>query len=580
MAQAMTFDREHTLGRIERVALSLWILWLAAVQFLQWPAFLYPIFPKFNHAHAFMDSAVFALAGDLLRHGGTPYVSYWDHKPPLIHLINAGALTISHGHLWGLWAASLTTLIAALVLGHRTLRRAFGVLPAVFGMTFFVVALPAILASNLTEEYVLPIQWASALVLVRWKAFEGKPFSLGLLLGVLGALGFLLRPNLIGASVSVFLVLSVMLLTERRFRAWVRCTAGGIGGVALVGTVIAAYLVRQGSFADFWDQVFHYNFVYSATTWKLRIRSAHSGLMLATLYAPLLLPAAGWLLSVHRLRESDRRHPLHALFLLGVIWLPIELLLASIAGREYGHYFIPLLPPLSFLTGLLASEVSSNMASFSGTGAPQAQRLIAALSTAMAIFPVTASLADVHDKGLPPKRMEQALPMIQYIRRHTTPEERIFVWGHAPDLYFFSGRRPATRFIYPFPLLTPGYADRSLVQRFLDDLRASPPSLIIETSPADRTAAPAAEAEPTGEGLVPTLAQWDPEWRHPDPRRPEFAWWRGPSWWTIPPGFKAFYDFVSEHYTVAAYIGPRKWTVYRRRDHHAHFERASDHLRS
>ena len=39
------------------------------------------------------------------------------------------------------------------------------------------------------------------------------------------------------------------------------------------------------------------------------------------------------------------------------------------------------------------------------------------------------------------------LPIVQQIVERTSPNDRIFVWGSYPQLYSFSGRRMATRFV-------------------------------------------------------------------------------------------------------------------------------------
>jgi hypothetical protein len=512
---------------------------------VKWPALLYPTF----NSDSSIDSAFFAYAGELLRNGGIPYVSYWDHKPPLIHLINAAALTLSAGHVGGVWFANLAALLAALVLGYQALRRGFGVLGAMLGITFFAFSLPGILAVNLTEGYVLPIQWATVLLLVSWRSDDQKSRSLGFWLGVLGALGFLLRANLIGAAVSVALVLSMVLLSERRTRTWLRFVLGGIAGAILVGATVVAILALQGALEAFWDQVFHYNFLYAATSWKQRITAAYHGVERLRVYSPLVLPFAGWILAAYRLGK-DRSHPRYAAYLLALVWLPIELLLASTSGRPYGHYFMTLFPPLSWLTAVVAAELVPTAAKgLSGARAVHSTRTVLALLVAVAILPVVYTARDLAATGLPKDRMQQVSPTVEYIRRHSGTNDKIFVWGHAADVYFFSGREPASRFIYPLPLLTPAYADSALIQSFLDELRTSVPSIIID---ARGNAA-------AGEDLVPPLGRWDPEWRHPDPRQTE---WKYESWWTMTPALKDFYGFVAENYVVADSVGPMKWAVY------------------
>lgn len=524
--------------------------WVVGHQLLQWPAWLYPIFVSNSN----IDSAFFAFAGELLRKGGSPYLAYWDHKPPLVHLINAAALTVSNGQVWGVWCASLGALLSALLLAYHTLRQAFGMPGLILGLTFFALSLSAVLASNLTEEYVLPIQWAAVLVFVRWNRTEDKSYWTGCLLGAFGALQFLLRPNLIGAVLSVTVVLTVVTLSQRKRQTWGLLMAGLLSGALLIGAACLGYLALNGSLSAFLDQVFRYNMVYSAASWKLRIRAALSGLKGASVYGAVL-PFAGWLLAIYKVRQFRRTDPCYPLYLLSIVWLPIELLFACLSGREYAHYFIPLLPALSLLTAVLAAElIPASLKSSKGPDfAPL--RIVIACAIAMAILPVADMLITMRDRGLPKGRMDQITPTIQYIREHSEPQASILVWGHAADVYFFSNRKPASHYIYPLPLLTPGYVNSQMVQGFLDEVRAAAPALIVDATMTSNIY----------EDLVPSLTVWDGDWRYPDPRREQYAHWRAPSWWTMTPALKAFYDYVSQHYAESAKIGPRGWVVYQRR---------------
>ena len=108
---------EDSAATLAWAGLLLAAVWVAFIRFVDWPAFLDPLFSP----RAWVDSAVYSSAGELIRGGGIPYLSYCDHKPPLIHLINAGALALSGGHLWGVRFLNYAVLITTLDLAGLTL---------------------------------------------------------------------------------------------------------------------------------------------------------------------------------------------------------------------------------------------------------------------------------------------------------------------------------------------------------------------------------------------------------------------------------------------------------------------------
>jgi hypothetical protein len=134
----------------------------------------------------------------------------------------------------------------------------------------------------------------------------------------------------------------------------------------------------------------------------------------------------------------------------------------------------------------------------------------------------------------------------RYVREHSPPNSRLFVWGHASDVYLFANRAPASRFVYPLAMLTPRYADSALVAGFVDELRASAPPLIVD----------ATSGVSTSDDLVPSLSAWDPAWRYPE---------TGVAWWTMTPALRAFYDHVAANYTIIDSVGPQHWVIYARR---------------
>ncbi|MBM4364379.1 MAG: hypothetical protein FJ104_17000, partial [Deltaproteobacteria bacterium] len=63
------------------------------------------------------------------------------------------------------------------------------------------------------------------------------------------------------------------------------------------------------------------------------------------------------------------------------------------------------------------------------------------------------------------------------IARLTAPGESIHVWGFEPVIYWFSGRRPASRFVYDVPQRARWERERAR-RELLGDLLASPPRVL------------------------------------------------------------------------------------------------------
>jgi hypothetical protein len=83
----------------------------------------------------------------------------------------------------------------------------------------------------------------------------------------------------------------------------------------------------------------------------------------------------------------------------------------------------------------------------------------------------------------------------QYLDRHTSSADRIFVWGHMPEIYWASDRLPASRFISSgFPVgdwgsrpdgdIESNVPTPGAFKLMMEDLRLEPPRVVLDTTPA------------------------------------------------------------------------------------------------
>jgi hypothetical protein len=182
----------------------------------------------------------------------------------------------------------------------------------------------------------------------------------------------------------------------------------------------------------------------------------------------------------------------------------------------------------------------------------RAEVVVLAFAACVASLSAANTLFELRDGGTSSaeRRRRQVDAAVDFVRAHSTPREPLFVWGHASDVYLLSERRPASRHVYPFALLTPRYADSALVAEFLDELRTTSPPLILD----------ATHGPTSSDSLVPPLGAWAPEWRYPVDRGPRVVWW------SMTPALRELYEFVATRYVVTDSVGPQRWLVYRRRD--------------
>jgi hypothetical protein len=409
------------------------------------------------------------------------YVDAVDHKPPGIAWLYAGAFRV--GGLYDLrWirvmlaaTVALTGIaVAELAAGliGSPLARVAGLLYVVLSATGFA---PNTQAANTELFSNFPLTLAALAMLKQSRARGPANASLwALLAGVATTAATLLRYQV--AIVGAAWLLSLFL--PRRAPHPLGAAAGlAMGFGAAAGALVAGFWL-SGHLDDFLFWGWRYNFQYIAS---LPMRQQLIRLVIGS--TPVV---AAWLPAIVLLGWARRKAATMAW-----LWLAAMCAAVSIGGRFFGNYFLIVAPPLAVLAGVGVTTLDES----------HRHRWLFALTAAVAALAVTSTLAViVWDRMDPtPARVDAAYRDAGgWIAAHSTPEERIFVWGDSAQLYVYSRRLMATRFAFTnyhtgiiwgtnaFPGSAHPASPSLVVPRawseLLDDMARKPPALIADAA--------------------------------------------------------------------------------------------------
>jgi len=450
--------------------------------------------PAVLHRHPIDDENMYAAVAVELVHGGLPYVSAIERKPPLLLWLYAGTLRMLGDYNWlGLHTVATLWLIASMFGLYRFARRLWGeaagfsaaLLYAVFMPwgTFINLAwngemlmnLPIIVALLAALRCTSPLRlsWAGALIGIA--ALLKQPAAISLVpLGLYVAILSYRSSAVASDDPSIKRALSSLLPT-----AWLAL------GFASVLAVMALVLYRLGILQEalYWSVLDHDvpHGPLSAVFWR-RALPATAGFAVAC--APLFWGAVRAAENRGAYFKGARAEYVMLLSLLGVSALG-----AAASGRFYPHYFLQLLPPLCLLCAPVAAGLYSQRTTPQGM---RRWRLAAGYvgATALVFFSLHTATA---------VRASEPNPASAYLRQHCGPEDRVFVWGQSPEIYVDSRCRPASRYVATFPLTgyifgsplnqDPSYdtTDRIVAgswQTLEGELRERPPAFIVDADGA------------------------------------------------------------------------------------------------
>jgi 4-amino-4-deoxy-L-arabinose transferase-like glycosyltransferase len=427
------------------------------------------------------DTPLFVYLGKLLLTGGVPYRDAWDVKSPGTFFLYAANVAMFGDSAFSvrlfdvLWH-TLTALVTGCIANHVSTSRFAAVLAGCMYVVSYFSQQNWSLAQ--TDGYLaLPIGLSIIAVL---SAMRTDRLLSWLASGASLGVAVLLKPPFGLLVVPVFLC-AVCSMPQRHTRA--RRVTAVFAGCALPVLVCGVFFYRADAFGDMIFTLFRYAPEY--------VRAAQSNLTLdcalarvtegvyRPLHAMALIACGGILLLI-----VSRTRPVVAIYLVSA-WLTVCGLVVYMHGLFAYYHMMTFIAPLS----ILATHGISSVA----VSAARHRRLYypAIILTSLAI--VTAEPARrlyrnaVFTMGVLREQKpgsNESMTVATYIRDHTSPHERIFVWGNAAVLYLRSERRPASRFlgIWPFATKIREVGYRRIL---LDELHANKPVYFVRWKYAD-----------------------------------------------------------------------------------------------
>jgi Dolichyl-phosphate-mannose-protein mannosyltransferase len=416
--------------------------------------------PTFSDRVFNADEAYLATQAQVLNSGGRLYVDTVDRKPPVVPYVYAAVFRVTGSDSLApvRLLAMLAQVLTAALLAAEARRRLRWRHAAVCAGVGYLLAATAFhptdaLAANF-EVFMIPVMTAALLLGIR-----DRPVAAGATLG----LATLTKQT----AATALLPLAYLAWRARRWRGLLEL------GLAFVALLVGAAILFGPH--DFFFWVFSGNRGYldvgGAFGYALELGARQTGWFLLGSAALLVLLPCAW---KHRREDRDLW-----------LWLASGVVAVAIGFRFFPHYYLQLVPPLTLLAVRGLDSISLKVR----TRWLVAVALLAVATTAFFLVPAFTS-GETRDTTI-------ALDVARYVEHHTAPGQRILVWGQAPEVYWASDRRPATRFATtgfvtgatggrPPDRVGGQYAVPGATADFSDDLRRHPPALIADMSTADQ----------------------------------------------------------------------------------------------
>lgn len=417
---------------------------------------------SFSNRLIFTDSGVFQYVATEMQHGRMPYLDSFDHKGPLIYVINFLGLTISRS--FGVWLFECAAIIVSLLYFYRIAR-----LCAEPSISLIAVGLSSVFLSyclekgNLTEEYALPFISVSLYIFLQYftmgKVRNRSVFLCGICLG--GVL--LLRPNMIAVWIAGCLLVLFDCIRNKTFSRLPGFIGSFLAGMAVCILPFVLWLYAKGALMAAMDSYITFNFQYSSSR-RYQMGWLEVGKYFIFRFVPVL-SAMGMLVMLFWDRTNKS-------MMILLSWM-LSAVLILLPRNPYLHYVLVLIPvivfPIAWLISWCVDSVGTKRKAVvlvfaailcwnvGSQGKEMVRTALYSVSRAIAAEPGPDAVVDI-------------------ILERTDDDDCITVYGNENQYYLFSQRLSASRYSYQSPISS---VDPHILEEYFEDLRENTPKVIV-----------------------------------------------------------------------------------------------------
>lgn len=420
------------------------------------------------------DSSVFRTVALMMERGYIPYKDSFDHKGPLLFILNYLGNRISATS--GIWVIEYIFLMAAVSAMYRIARLFCNLWQSVFFVVVSMILLiPYFEKGNFSEEYAMTFIAISLFVFVDYFK-NNKITRIRLLLcGATFAGTLLLRPNMIALWCVMCLAVLIKSCKDKSIKELFSFIGWFILGVVIVVGPIAVWLWKNGALQYCWYDYVTFNNQYVSSEDGRSLLSARCSAYVYFAATPIYLISV----LLQLLLSFMKRNTLNIAYLMLLIVSPLFI---CVSGHTYAHYGIILVPLVVYP---LASALH----------AVNAQKSKLVSDSIILISKITVLIVIAFNAYLAVDYLVGFISSNKIVEVYTADEmneicnildengigedEAISVYGNWDLVYVMSTRPHATDYSYQFPI---GEVMPSIMDDYMKQMQEELPRVVVVQS--------------------------------------------------------------------------------------------------
>ncbi len=454
------------LAKLEKTKILWWLIALCML-------FFFLRLPSLMEPYWYGDEGIYEVVGQSMDQGHLLYRDIWDNKPPLLYVVYALSLGDQPTVKFFSIIAGLLSIIAFFFLSQKLFKKQR--ISLIITVLYVLLLATPILEGNIAnaEDFILlPIILAGLLIYNFVNLNKAKENLSLLIAGLLLGVAFLFKIVAIfdlAAFIGFFIMVrlptnitwkSFMLALSRSQHhtiedSWLRSVLT-TSWFLLLGFLFPLFLAIiyftfNHAFVAFFQAAFSGNVSYVG--WQNTLWEIPQGFLIIKC---ILLIAA-----LYAVFKKRAHLPKPTLFI--VVWLIFSLFNAYFSERPYTHYVIVVLPSFCLFVGLLftSEHAKSRLKIFTGIIGILFVLLLqfqfnipksfSYYENAIQFLNGQKSVTD-YQTFFDPK-VPRDYSVAAFIRKNTTPSDRVFIWGNNPQIYALTRELPPGEYTVAYHIL-------------------------------------------------------------------------------------------------------------------------------
>ena len=418
------------------------------------------------------DSSVFHYVARVILRGGMPYRDTFDHKGPLIYLIDALGLLINENI--GVWIIELFTIFVVFLFAYKIAR----LLGCNYLSSCITVAIGVFVLAgyfeggNFTEEYACVFIIISLFLFLKFFAGDTIGIHELVLCGASFASVCMLRINMVALWGIMCIGVLIDRIRKKKAKDLLRFIVWFMVGAAVVAIPILIWLLKNNAFDAFIHDYFIFNFMYSSDAERASFSNVLSTIKYFVTGSPVILSVT--ILAYFCTTENKMTD------WLCLIAMGLSVVMLCISGQKYGHYGMILYPLIIYCIARLFSKFDSIKDNFdkkTRVGLVISFFCIVGLLFSTEIMNVAKTTIKLtsHKDG----EMNEMRQIAQIVQSGTNIDEKITVCGNCDIIYLLSNRDSVSKYSYQDPLAK---ISSEIEKEYFEDIEKLSAKMIVANS--------------------------------------------------------------------------------------------------